>query len=274
MSVLTTKRNRRLLLAELAAAAVTALSGIRPGPATAQGGEVTPDGRTYTAYVPAATKTGQFYQYSCEFDASWVVLATFGKDVSFEEQLDVVGHDISVEPYFEETAEGFVIYGGDITSAFCGDYTSNMLARSTGTAFLPLFEHYGLGAETVKTREEIEAALDRSGLVWTKATVDFQPWADTTWLHRVVSRCQPCLATTTRSWSWATTMMAWSSGTFWAQPIPIGSGRTNTMSPGRPSSPSSKPRVQTVSPSSPRMTSQPPRSVRSNRLARSNRRIP
>ena len=183
MSVLTTKRTRRVLLAELGAlAAVAPVIGIRPEVAAAQGSMMTPDGRVYTAYVPAATKVGQFYQYSCEFDASWVVLKTFGYDVPFEEQLDVVGHDSSIEPYFKETAEGFIIYGGDITSAFCGDYTSNMLARSTGTAFLPLFEHYGLEAETVKTREEIEAILDRGGLVWTKATVDFLPWAETTWL--------------------------------------------------------------------------------------------
>lgn len=183
MSDLTTKRTRRRLLAELAGlATVIPLTAIRPGSAAAQGGVVTPDGREYTAYVPTATKTGQFYQYSCEFDASWVVLATFGKDVPFAEQLAVVGHDTSMEPYFEETAEGFIIYGGDITSAFCGDYTSNMLARSTGTAFLPLFEHYGLEAKAVKTREVIEATLDRGGLVWTKATVDFLPWADTTWL--------------------------------------------------------------------------------------------
>jgi hypothetical protein len=148
VSVLTAKRTRRVLLGELIAlAAVTPVAGIRP--AAAEGGVVTPDGRVYTAYVPTATKAGQFYQYSCEFDASWVVLATFGKDVPFEEQLAVVGHDTSVEPYFEETAEGFIIHGGDITSAFCGDYTTNMLARSTGTAFLSLFEHYGLEAETV-----------------------------------------------------------------------------------------------------------------------------
>jgi hypothetical protein len=183
VSVLTTKRTRRLLLAELAAVAVAApLAGLRPRGATAQGGVVTPDGRAYTAYVPAATKPGQFYQYSCEFDASWVVLSTFGKDVPFEEQLAVVGHDTSLEPYFEQTADGFIIYGGDITSAFCGDYTSDMLARSTGTAFLPLFEHYGLKAELVKTRDEIEATLDQGGLVWTKATVDFLPWEATTWL--------------------------------------------------------------------------------------------
>ena len=48
--------------------------------AQGQGGVITPDGRYYDAYVPAATKPGQFYQYSCEFDASWVVLATFGYD--------------------------------------------------------------------------------------------------------------------------------------------------------------------------------------------------
>ena len=94
----------------------------------------------------------------------------------------VVGYDTSVEPYSEQTEDGFIIYGGDITSAFCGDYTSSMLARSTGTAFLPLFKHYGLGAETVKTRDEIEATLDRGGLIWTKATVDFLPWDATTWL--------------------------------------------------------------------------------------------
>ena len=183
MSVLTTKRSRRVLLAELAALAVVApLGGVRPGAVAAQNSVTTPDGRTYTAYVPAATKAGQFYQYSCEFDASWVILATFGHDVSFEEQLAVVGHDTSIEPYFEETADGFIIHGGDITRAFCGDYTSNMLARSTGTAFLPLFEKYDLKAEPVTTREEIEETLDAGGLVWTKATVDFLPWAKTTWL--------------------------------------------------------------------------------------------
>jgi len=183
VSVLMIKRTRRLLLAQLAAAAaVTSLAGVRPGSATAQGGVVTPDGRVYTAYVPAATKPGQFYQYSCEFDAAWVVLSTFGQDVSFEDQLAIVGYDTSVEPYSEQTEDGFIIYGGDITSAFCGDYTSSLLARSTGTAFLPLFKHYGLGAETVKTRDEIEATLDRGGLIWTKATVDFLPWDATTWL--------------------------------------------------------------------------------------------
>ncbi len=181
--MLTIKRSRRDVLAGLAAiAAVAPVIGMLPGTAAAQGGVTTPDGRVYTAYVPAATKVGQFYQYTCEFDASWVVLATFGHDVPFEEQLAIVGHDTSIEPYYQETPEGFVIYGGDITKAFSGDYTANMLARTTGAAMLPLFEEYGLQARQVKTRDEIEETLDEGGLVWMKATVDFLPWAETTWI--------------------------------------------------------------------------------------------
>jgi hypothetical protein len=148
----------------------------------AQDGVTTPDGRVYTAYVPAATKAGQFFQYSCEFDAAWVVLATFGHDVPFEEQLAIVGHDRSIEPYYEYTADGVVIYGGDVTSDFCGDYTSNMLARTTGPAMVPLFEEYGLEATIVDTREKLEETLDRGGLVWLKVTVDFLPGEPSTWI--------------------------------------------------------------------------------------------
>ena len=176
-------RSRRSLLAGLAAgAALVPFAGLRPRLAGAQSGVTTPDGRVYTAYTPAATKVGQFYQYTCEFDASWVILKTFGHDIPFEEQLAIVGHDTSVEPYYQETPEGFVIYGGDITQAFSGDYTANMLARSTGAAFIPLFAQFGLEARPVKTRQELEATLDEGGLVWMKATVDFLPWAEVTWV--------------------------------------------------------------------------------------------
>ena len=175
--------SRRSLMRLLALGALAPAVARGPG-AAAQGGAVTPDGHAdmYTAYVPAATKTGQFYQYTCEFDASWVILSTFGHDVPFEEQLAIVGHDQSIEPYYEETAEGFVIYGGDVTSAFSGDYTSNMLARATGAAMLPLFEAYGLETVVVDTRQKLEETLDQGGLVWMKVTVDFQPWAATTWI--------------------------------------------------------------------------------------------
>lgn len=178
------RRWPRLLLAALLALTVLAQAGAAPpGEVRAQDGQVvTEDGRVYNAYIPAATKPGQFYQYTCEFDAAWAVLATFGYDVPFEEQLAIVGHDTSIEPYYEETTDGFVIYGGDITTAFNGDYTHNLLARTTGAAMLKLFQHYGLQAEPAKSREEIEAALDGGSLVWMKATVDFLPWAPTTWI--------------------------------------------------------------------------------------------
>lgn len=143
---------------------------------------VTEDGRVYDAYVPAALKQGQFYNYTCEFDAAWSVLKTFGFDVPFEEQLAIVGHDQRIEPYYQETPSGFVIYGGDITADYSGDYTSNLLARATGAAMRPLFERYGLPTKPVHTRKGIETALDGGGLVWTKATVDFLPWQPVTWI--------------------------------------------------------------------------------------------
>jgi uncharacterized protein YvpB len=174
------RRRQVVGLLALSALGQFSLPGTRA--VSAQTGVVTPDGRTYKAYVPAATKAGQFYQYSCEFDASWVVLSTFGHDVPFEEQLAIVGHDLSIEPYSEQTADGFVIYGGDVTSAFSGDYTSNYLARTTGMAMLPLFKAYDLDAALVETRAEIEQTLDQGGLIWSKATVDFLPWDPTTWV--------------------------------------------------------------------------------------------
>jgi uncharacterized protein YvpB len=140
------------------------------------------NGRAYDAYVEAASKQGQFYWYTCEFDAAWVVLKTFGYEVPFEEQLAIVGHDRSIVPYAVQTGDLFTIYGGDIETAFSGDYTSSFLARTTGKAMTKLFEHYALAVEPVDTREEIEATLRDGGLVWTKATVDFLPWQTATWV--------------------------------------------------------------------------------------------
>ncbi len=172
-------------LGALAAAllvAVVAVVGGRAAAAAQAGSVVTADGRVYDAYVPTALKHGQFYYYSCEFDAAWVVLKTFGHDVPFERQLAIVGHDLSVEPFYEETAAGFVVHGGDITTAFSGDYTDNLLARTTGAAMAPLFERYGLAVEPVHTRRGIQATLEHGGLVWIKATVDFLPWQPVTWI--------------------------------------------------------------------------------------------
>jgi hypothetical protein len=139
------------------------------------------NGRVYDAYIAAASKPGQAYRYSCEFDAAWVVLATFGRDVGVDELIALLGADERVEPSFEETADGFVINGGDIATAFSGDYTSNFLARSTGRAFRRVFEHYGLRTVPVSDRAGVEAALRRGALVWMKTTVDFRPWRPAVW---------------------------------------------------------------------------------------------
>jgi uncharacterized protein YvpB len=140
------------------------------------------NGRSYDAYIPAAVKEGQLYQYTCEFDAAWVILQTYGIDVGVAEIIERAAIDNRIEPYFEETADGFVIYGGDVRSAFSGDYRQNFLARSTGDAFIPVFASYGFEAMPVNDRTAVEQALRRGELVWMKTTVDFKPWRPATWI--------------------------------------------------------------------------------------------
>jgi hypothetical protein len=139
------------------------------------------NGRLYDAYIPAASKAQQAYQYSCEFDAAWVILQTFGFDVSVDELIGIVGLDDRVEPYIEETSQGFIIHGGDVTQSFSGDYKKNFLARSSGAAMRKAFEHFGLGVTPVGDRAGIEAALRRGELIWMKTTVDFKPWRPAIW---------------------------------------------------------------------------------------------
>ncbi|HYO51093.1 MAG TPA: LysM peptidoglycan-binding domain-containing protein [Chloroflexia bacterium] len=154
-----------------------------PEPApVAQPTPVVVNGRTYNAYNQAAIKKGQWYHYTCEFDAAWIVLKTYGYDVGLEEQVEIVGLDTSIEPYYRETAEGTVIYGGDVTVAYSGDYKENFLARSSGQAMSKLFEHYNLKVTPVRDRPSLEAALLRGELVWIKTTVDFKPWREATWV--------------------------------------------------------------------------------------------
>lgn len=140
------------------------------------------NGRTYDAYNQAAIKKGQWYQYTCEFDAAWIVLKTYGFDVSLQEMVEAVGLDESIEPYYKETKDGIVVYGGDITNTYSGDYKKNFLARSTGQAMRKAFEAYGLEVTAVQDRPSLEAALLRGELVWIKTTVDFKPWVPVTWV--------------------------------------------------------------------------------------------
>jgi uncharacterized protein YvpB len=151
-------------------------------PPTPTRGPVEVNGRLYEAYIPAANKEGQAYQYSCEFDAAWVIFQTYGFDVTVDNLIDAMALDSSVEPYIEETAQGFIIHGGNINQAFSGDYTSNFLARSTGKAIAPLFAEYGMHPVPVRDRPALEAALRNGALVWMKTTVDFKPWRPATWL--------------------------------------------------------------------------------------------
>jgi uncharacterized protein YvpB len=136
----------------------------------------------YDVYIPTACKAGDFYYYSCEFDASWAVMKTYGIDAPFEEQLAAIKIDRRIEPYAQETANGVMIYGGDITTAYSGDYTSSFLARTTGAAMRAVFKHYGLRVTHVHTRERIEQNLQRGRLIWIKTTVDFKDWTPATWV--------------------------------------------------------------------------------------------
>jgi hypothetical protein len=140
------------------------------------------NGVYYDAYIPAATKKKQFYHYTCEFDAAWVVLKTYGVDTTLEDQLAIVGTDDRIEPRYEETADGVVIYGGDIFNYYSGHVNDNFLSRATGQAFTKLFQHYGFPVTPVRDRESLEAALNRGELVWIKTTADFKPGRPATWV--------------------------------------------------------------------------------------------
>ena len=142
---------------------------------------VTIDGRAYSAYVETVGKEGQFAYYTCEFDAAWMILQTFGIDASFEEQLEITGLDQDPEPYLEETSEGILVYGGEVENAFCGDYTSNYLAKLRSPAMKKVFDAYGLPVTPVRDRQGFEAALLRGEPVWLKPTVDFTPFEVAIW---------------------------------------------------------------------------------------------
>jgi hypothetical protein len=140
------------------------------------------DPSLYTAYVPCSSKTGPFFHYTCEFDSSWAILKTFGIDALLEEQLPLIPFDNRIEPYYEWTDTGVVIYGGDITSAYSGDYTSNFLCRTTSPVMRQVFQHYGLYTKVIGTQQRIKNHLDRGRLVWIKITVDFKDWTPATWI--------------------------------------------------------------------------------------------
>jgi len=152
-----------------------------PAPA-ADGLPTQPPGTHYNAYIPAALKQHQVAHFTCEFDAAWVVLATYGISATTEDLIPLVGIDTSVEPTWEETAAGVIIHGGDVTQYYSGDYATNFLARSTGQAVRKIFDHYGLRVTPVHTQATIQAALRRGELVWIKTTADFKAGRPALWI--------------------------------------------------------------------------------------------
>lgn len=153
-----------------------------PAPPTATAAPIVRNGRSYTAYIEAASKESQAYQYSCEFDAAWVVLATYGINTSVDKIIAQMPIDKRIEPWYEQKDGLWLIHGGDIEQSYSGDYKKNFLARSTGTAMIPLFARYGVKATPVGSREAVQAALDRGELVWIKTTVDFKTWRPALWV--------------------------------------------------------------------------------------------
>jgi len=170
----------------IAAAALAA----RPGLARASESAITspkPDpiwvnGRMYDAYVATALKPAQYFYYTCEFDSAWVIMKTFGVEVSFEEQLAIVGYNQDPEPFWTDTPDGIVITGGDIGTNFCGDYTSNLVAKIRGSAMKPIFDTFNFPSTPVKARADVETCLLGGGLVFVKCTVDFLPHIPAVWV--------------------------------------------------------------------------------------------
>lgn len=155
--------------------------GQRPGQPANAIPPVAAGGWYWDAYLQMPIKEGQDFHFTCEFDSAWIILKAYGFDVPLEEQLEIVGVDTSIEPYYEETPQGFKVYGGDVHNYYCGHINENILARARTNAMRKVFEAKGLGVTVTPTRELIEAALLRGEPVFFKSTVDMLPWRAATW---------------------------------------------------------------------------------------------
>ena len=156
--------------------------GQAPGQPASDFDPIEVDGRRWDAYLRTPVKEGQDFHYTCEFDSAWIVLKAHGLDLDLADQLDIVGIDETIEPYYEETSDGFLIWGGDIAEHFSGDYAANFLARAKGTAVRKVFDEVGLSVMPVHDRDAIEDALLAGEHVWFKSTVDFLVWRPATWI--------------------------------------------------------------------------------------------
>lgn len=159
----------------------TELLGQAAGQPVDETGPVEADGALWDAMIQVPIKRGQDLHFTCEFDTAWSIMMAYGVDVPLEEQVALIGMDQRFEPYWEETAGGFLIHGGDIGQYFCGDLDTNLVARAKGSAMRKVFEGSGLSAPSVNDRSAIESALLAGHPVFFKATVDFLPWRRAIW---------------------------------------------------------------------------------------------
>jgi hypothetical protein len=139
------------------------------------------DGWYWDAYIQVPVKEGQDFHFTCEFDSSWIILRAYGFDLTLAEQMEIVGVDNAIEPWYEETESGIIVWGGDIDEYYCGHYDTNVLTRARCNAMRKVFESVGLGVTFTPERPLIEQALLRGEPVFFKSTVDFLPWRDATW---------------------------------------------------------------------------------------------
>lgn len=140
------------------------------------------DGAVWDALIQVPIKRGQWLSYTCEFDTAWSIMKAYGIDASLEEQIDAVGIDNRVVPYWEETPDEIIIYGGDIGQSFSGFLDENMMSKATGNAIRKAFEAQGLVATPAQDRASIETAILAGHPVFFKSTVDFLPWRPARWI--------------------------------------------------------------------------------------------
>ena len=156
--------------------------GQRVGQMASETGPMSAANRSWDAYIQLPVKEGQDFDYTCEFDSAWIILMAYGHDMTLDEQLGHVGHDLSIEPYWEETVSGIFIYGGDIAEMYSGSYTDNLLARARTSAVRKVFDAVELAVTSTPDRASTENALLQGQPIFFKSTVDMLDWDPTTWI--------------------------------------------------------------------------------------------
>lgn len=151
-------------------------------PASAVEATLAADGTPWAAYIQVPIKKGQDFHYTCEFDSAWILLKAYGVEMGLDEQLALVGHDLSIEPYWEETATSITVFGGDIAEMYSGDYRENILARARTSAVRKVFDGVDLTVTETPDRASIERALLAGQPIFFKSTVDFLDWRAATWI--------------------------------------------------------------------------------------------